>query len=381
MATYLLIVGLAGFLYPVAVYPILIFIAARLFPDPLRKVSHKAWSRVTVLIPVYNEEAVIEEKIRNTLALDYPPDCLEVIVASDGSSDRTVALSRAIKDPRLIVVAFPERSGKLATLKRAMRLATGEIVALTDASASLLPEALRKVVDDFRDPRVGCVSGRYRAREKGDTAPDGRGVAEQNYFEFEVFLRRQESLLASTLGAHGAFYAIRRNLFPHSIGAHIINDDFVIPMMILEKGYRTVYESEAVVVERHETSVDGELKRRIRISTGNLQQILLLAKFLSPHYGWISFIFWSHKVIRSFQPVYLLLILLAPFLTGTAWGRSMGLFEVLFYGLGFLAVEFKVRKKILALPLYFVLTNMAMLAGFRAFIRSRSQNPVRWEKV
>lgn len=381
MAVALLVTGLVGFLYPVLLYPVIIFLAARAFPDPVLKRSPKTWPRVTILIPVYNEETSIEEKIRNTLCLEYPPDCLEIIVASDGSSDRTVPIARSFKDSRLTVIDYPERSGKLATLKRASLLASGDILALTDATAQLAPDALSKVVDNFRDPRVGCVSGRYRAQEKGKTASDGRGVAEHNYFEFEVFLRRQESLLASTLGAHGAFYAVRRELFPTTIGTHIINDDFVIPMKILQMGYRTVYESQAVVVERHESSVEGELKRRIRISTGNLQQIFLLANFLSPSYGWISFIFWSHKVIRSFQPVYLFLILLAPFLFGSFWGKTLGFFEILFYALGILAVNFGIRKKILALPLYFVLTNMAMLAGFVAFLRNRSQHPVRWEKV
>ncbi|MHB1605956.1 MAG: glycosyltransferase family 2 protein [Leptospirales bacterium] len=376
----LLVLSIALFLYPLLVYPVLVWILSRLFPEPVRKSLSSPLPFVSFIIPAYNEESVIEEKIRNTLELSYPPDRIEIIIASDGSDDRTVDLARSFPQSRVRVLDFRERRGKLPTLTEAVSLAQGEIIAFSDASAILKPDALLNVAENFSDPTVGCVSGRYLIEKDRTALLDGRSSGERGYFEFEVFQRCQESLFHSTLGAHGAFYALRRTLFP-SLPPGVINDDFVIPMRILAQGYRTVYEDRAVAAEWHQTTVKGEFRRRIRISHGNFQQIGLLLPLLGFRDPRASFVFWSHKVIRAFQPFYLAVIFLAPlFLGGKAFMAFFDL-QVGFYLLGIGALFLSRPKKILAIPLYFVLGNMAILAGFLRHLRQGKSVPrLQWEK-
>lgn len=376
----LLIFSIALFLYPLVVYPVLVWALSRLFPEPVRKSLPSPLPFVSFIVPAYNEESVIEEKIRNTLDLAYPPDRIEIIVASDGSSDRTVDLALRFKESRLRVLDFRERRGKLPSLTEAISLARGEIVAFSDASAILKPDALLKVVENFSDPTVGCVSGRYLIEKDRNALLDGRSSGERGYFEFEVFQRCQESLFHSTLGAHGAFYALRRSLFP-SLPPGVINDDFVIPMLILGKGYRTVYESRAVAAEWHQTTIKGEFRRRIRISHGNFQQIGILRSLLGFGNPKASFVFWSHKVIRAFQPFYLVVIFLVPLFLGGKGFMAFFDLQALFYLLGTVALFLPRPRKILAIPLYFVMGNLAILAGFVRQLRQGKSVPrLLWEK-
>jgi cellulose synthase/poly-beta-1,6-N-acetylglucosamine synthase-like glycosyltransferase len=367
------------FLYPILFYPLIISLLARLFPRPIRKSLEEMLPSVTIITPAYNEEKVISEKIHNTLSLDYPSGRLELIIASDGSDDRTAERVRAIPDPRIHLLDFPERRGKLAILKEVVGKAAGEIVVFSDASAILATDALKKLVANFADPTVGCVSGRYVIRHDVTPLLDGRSVGERGYFEFEVFQRIKESLFYSTLGAHGAFYGIRRDLFP-DIPTNVVNDDFVIPMEIVKKGYRTVYEDQALVFEIHQATVSGEFKRRIRISHGNFQQIALLRSLLGLRYPRVALVFWSHKVIRIFQPFYLIGILLLPLAIGGPLYRSFFFLQVLFYSIGGVAIAFRLSSKLFAIPLYFVLGNAAILGGLIRYLKRRTSPLLQWEQ-
>jgi len=367
------------FLYPIIFYPPLIALLARLFPRPIQKSLREILPSVTIITPAYNEEKVISEKIRNTLSLDYPDGRMELIIASDGSDDRTVELVRATHDHRIQLLDFRERRGKLSVLKEVVGKSSGEIIVFSDASAILAPDALKKLVANFADPTVGCVSGRYVIRHDVTPLLDGRSVGERGYFEFEVFQRTKESLFYSTLGAHGAFYGIRRNLFP-DIPSDVVNDDFVIPMEIVKKGYRTVYEDQALVFEIHQATISGEFKRRIRISHGNFQQIVLLHSLLGLRYPRVALVFWSHKVLRIFQPFYLIGILLLPLVIGGPLYRAFFLLQVLFYALGGLSIIFRLSSKLFAVPLYFVLGNAAILGGLLRYLKRRNAPALRWEK-
>ncbi|MHB1286447.1 MAG: glycosyltransferase family 2 protein [Leptospirales bacterium] len=376
----LFILSVSLFLYPLLVYPVLIRILSRIFPEPVQKFMPEPCPTVSFIIPAYNEEAVISEKIQNTLSLEYPTDRIEILVASDGSQDRTVALAGEFAQSCIRVLAFPERRGKLPALIEAVSLAQGDVIVFSDASALLKADALSKVVENFSDPTVGCVSGRYLIAEDLTPVLDGRSSGERGYFEFEVFQRIQESLFHSTLGAHGAFYALRRSLFP-SIPAGVINDDFVIPMLILANGYRTVYEDRAVAAEWHQTNIKGEFHRRSRISQGNFQQIWILFSLFGLRDFKASFVFWSHKIIRAFQPLYLLGILVLPLFLGGPVFRVFFELQALFYFLGAVSLSMARPRKILAIPLYFVLGNIAILAGFVRQIRyGRRQGLLNWEK-
>jgi biofilm PGA synthesis N-glycosyltransferase PgaC len=209
---------------------------------------------------------------------------------------------------------------------------------------------------------------------------DSRGESERGYFEFEVFQRRQESLFHSTLGAHGACYALRRNLFP-SLPAGVINDDFVIPMLILAGGHRTVYEDRAVVAEAHLATARGEFRRRTRISQGNFQQIRILLPALGFRDFRALFVFFSHKVVRAFQPFYLVLVLILPVLMGGAFFRAVFGAEALFYLLGASGLLFSRPGRLLSLPLYFLTGNAAILYGFlRQILPGRGSYRPQWEK-
>ncbi len=368
------------FLYPLVVYPVLIWILARLFPEPVRKSRPADWPIVSFIIPAHNEEKVIAQKIQNTLALDYPKDCLKILLASDGSTDHTTEIARKESHPALCILDFPVRRGKLPTLIEAVSRAQGEIVVFSDASAILRQDALLKVVENFSDPTVGCVSGRYLIAKDVTPNLDARGESEKGYFEFEIFQRKQESLFHTTLGAHGAFYAIRRDLFP-PVPEGTINDDFVIPMLILSRGYRTVYEDQAVVAEAHLSTVQGEFRRRVRISHGNFQQILILLAAFGLRDPKSLFIFFSHKVIRAFQPFYLLCIFILPVFLGGKLFQGFFLFQSLFYLLGVAGILMPRPGKLLAIPLYFLSGNVAIVAGGIRQIRQRRHKVgLQWEK-
>lgn len=375
----LLIAAMALFLYPLVVYPALIVLLAWVFPRPVAKPRADFLPSVTIIVPAYDEEAVISEKIKNSMAIDYPADRLELIVASDGSGDRTAEIVRTFLDFRVRLLDFKERRGKLAVLNEVVPMASGEIVVFSDASAMLAKDALKKLVANFSDPSVGCVSGRYAISHVMTPIIDGRSAGEQGYFAFEVFQRIRESRFFSTLGAHGAFYGIRRELYP-TIPSDVVNDDFVIPMKILERGYRTAYEEKAVVFERHRSSVSGEFKRRVRISHGNFQQIVMLSPLLGLRTPRVAFVFWSHKVLRSFQPFFLGMILVLPLMIGGPLFQLFFLLQVVFYALGGVALFFRLRPKFLAVPLYFALGNVAILAGFLRFLKSRPGPVLQWEK-
>ena len=368
------------FIYPLVIYPPMIWILARLFPKPVKKVLPDLLPVVSIIIPAHNEEKVIVDKIQNSLALDYPKDRLEIFLASDGSTDRTVELAKEVAHSHLIVLDFPVRRGKLPVLTDAVARVRGEIVVFSDASAILKADALLRVVENFSDPTVGCVSGRYRIGRDGHTQLDSRGKSEQGYFEFEIFQRIHESLFHTTLGAHGAFYSIRRKLFPH-VPEGTINDDFVIPMLILARGYRTVYEDRAVVDEAHLSSARGEFQRRIRISHGNFQQIFLLLPVIGLKDLRAFFVFLSHKVIRAFQPFYLVAILLIPLLIGGKIFLGFFFLQAFFYLLGLAGFLFERPGKYMAIPQYFLSGNIAILVGFFRQIRQRNQKiRLQWEK-
>ncbi len=367
-------------LYPLLLYPGIVALLARLFPEPVRKALPDPLPTVSVVIPAHNEEAVVAQKIENTLALDYPADRLEILLASDGSTDKTVEIARKTVHPSFRFLDFPVRRGKLAVLEDAVSRAKGELVVLTDTSAILAPDALRKAVENFSDPSVGVVCGRYRIAREATPGLDARGESERGYFEFEIFQRICESRFHSTLGAHGAFYMVRRELFP-AVPSGTINDDFVIPMLILARGFRTVYEERAVAFEIHLATAAGEFRRRVRISRGNFQQIALLLPALGTKDLRALFVFVSHKAIRAFQPFYLLgLLVSSAFLPGALF-RAFFLLQAAFYLLGLLALTLPRPGRLLALPLYFLSGNAAILLAFFRQLRSgRAASRLQWEK-
>ena len=370
-------ISLGALAYGFVGYPCLLALLARWRPRPVARGDVEP--SVSLIIPAYNEAPVIAAKIENALALDYPPGKLEILVASDGSTDGTESAAGRYRDRGVRVMAYPVRRGKLHLLNDVVPRAAGEIVAFSDASGMLNRAALRALVRNFADPAVGCVTGRYRFGEPPRTP---REQGEHLYFGWEGFLRRNESRCGSTLGAHGALYAIRRALYPR-VGPHLINDDFLIPMRITEQGYRTVYEPEAVVYERGRVSGRGEFLRRVRIAVGNWQQAFALLPLLHPRHGLVALQFFSHKWLRGVLQAPLLLALLASSaLADGALYRWALLAQVAFYACGALGYAVRDRgigRRLLHLPFYFLMGNLAYLAGMWRFLVGRRE--VRWEEV
>jgi cellulose synthase/poly-beta-1,6-N-acetylglucosamine synthase-like glycosyltransferase len=361
--------------YAYAGYPALVWLLARAFGREPRRAD--VTPSVSLLIPAYNEAAHMDARLRNTLSLDYPRERLEVVVASDGSTDATNAIVERYRDRGIRLIALPSNIGKTAMLSQVVPQLRGEIIVFSDASSELAPDALRTLVRAFADPAVGCVCGLYRLEAPVDLRGEGEGL----YWKYETFIKRQESRLHSILGAHGAFYGIRASLF-RPLSGSMINDDYLIPMRIVAQGYRAVYEPRAVAMEREAASVEGEFARRRRIAAGNCQQIVELAHLLSPARGWVAFTLWSHKVLRTVAPLFMIALLVGSFALPAGPREAALAGQALFYGsawLGYVCQRRGRRVPVLSAPLYFCLGNLAMLAGLLNYGFSRKA--LVWERA
>jgi cellulose synthase/poly-beta-1,6-N-acetylglucosamine synthase-like glycosyltransferase len=314
---------------------------------------------VSLLVAAYNEAGVIDAKVRNALALDYPSDRCEIVVASDGSRDATAEIVRRFTaDPQVHLFDYPENRGKLSVLNDTIPHLKGEIIAFSDASSILAPEALRRLLAPFADPQVGAVSGVYRVSDP-DRAHHGQ--PEDLYWRYETFLKLQETVIGSILGCHGSLYAIRKSLYPFP-DPHTINDDYVIPLRILRQGYRIAYEPGAVATEAaHEM---GGFSRRIRIMTGNFQQIGELGALWHPFRPRELFFFFSHKVGRLIVPWAMIVALVAnAWLLGRPLYQWTFALQLGFYALAAAGAVWPLRPEMLRLPCYFTMLNLAAILG------------------
>ena len=354
-------------LYVYAGYPLLLAGLGAV----MRRRVHKApvEPSVSLLIAAYNESKVIAAKLQNSLALEYAADRLEIVVASDGSTDGTAEIAAHFADgKRVRVLAFPENRGKLFALNDSIPKLRGEIVVFSDAASMLEPDALRRLVENLADPKVGGVSGVYRVRNTEHTQ---LGVQEDLYWKYETFLKRQESKLGSILGCHGALYAIRKSLYPFPAPS-TINDDYVIPIRVLQQGYRVVYEPSAVAWEEaHEMK---GFSRRVRIMTGNFEQLREIGALLHPLQPLNLCFFLSHKVARLVVPFCLIGLIIANLLLlDRPLYRVLGALQAAFYLLTLLGAFWKLKPKILRLPYYFSMINAAAFLGVYYVTLGRSR--------
>ncbi len=312
---------------------------------------------VSLLVPAYNEAAVIADKIRNSLALDYPVDKLEIVVASDGSKDATAKIVRFFAETcgRVRLLNFEQNRGKMAVLNDAVRELRGDIVAFSDASSMLAADSLRTLVQSFGDPRVGAASGVYRLLKKDQAR---LGSQEELYWKYETFLKVQEAKLGAFTGAHGSLHAIRRALYPFPSVA-TLNDDFTIPMRILERGHRVAYEPAALAYEEAR-EMEG-FSRRVRITTGNIEQLREIKGLIWPFRPFVLFCLLSHKTGRLLVPVFMLMALAANIaLRGQFPHNWLLVGQGLFYGLAVLGAMVSLKPKVLRLPYYFCMINSAL---------------------
>ncbi len=344
-------------LYAYFGYPLILVLMRTVFRRPVKKQPYEPL--VTLLIPAYNEAEHIAGKIRDSLHLHYPPEKLEILVATDGSRDRTPEIARGLADGnRVQVLCFERNRGKISTLNDGVRAARGEIVVFSDATARLYPDSLRALLANFADPEVGAASGRYTVVRADEV---GIGKSEDFYWKYETFLKIQESELDSTLGAHGHLHAIRRELYPFP-SPGTINDDYVIPVSVLGRGYRAVYEPDAVVYE--EAREMTGFGRRVRIMAGNVQQMREIRGLLRPLRIFPLFFFLSHKVSRLVVPFAMVGALLCNLaLLGSPFYLTLLWLQALFYGLALAGWVLPLRPKTLLLPYYFLMINAAVFPG------------------
>jgi cellulose synthase/poly-beta-1,6-N-acetylglucosamine synthase-like glycosyltransferase len=325
---------------------------------------------VSLLFAAYNEEGVIQDKLRNCAKLDYPPELLEIVIGADGCSDRTVPLAQEVAGPNVRLFDYKERSGKPMVLNRLAPEARGEIVVFSDANTMIDPGALHALVRHFGNPKVGCVSGELRLK-----APTGEPFSEGLYWKYEVFLKIMESRLNMVAGAHGGIFAIRRELY-QPLPKNGIIDDFLISMRIRGRGFRCLYDPAAWAEEVAAPSVRNEFGRRIRISAGGFHAIADTWRMLLPTAGSIALSYWSHKVLRWLAPFAMIVAFLGSLaLSNLPLYADLVIAALIFVaaaGIGF--AREKAGRPIgrFSFPYYFMSMHLAILLGFFRFV-SRSQ--------
>lgn len=360
-------------------YPAIIALWARLRPRPLRgQPGHTP--TVSLIIAAFNEEQVIADKIANCLALDYPADKLELIVAADGSSDRTAEIAAAAS-PRVKVLHTPERRGKMAAMNRAAAAATGEILVFSDANNYYPPQTIRAVVAPFADHSVGLTTGRKQiADEHGRPLDKAEGL----YWRYERRILTWESRAGSVTAACGEILAVRRSAFRPIPSVQTVNDDFVLALHTAIDGWRLAYAPEAISLEPASASLRDEARRRSRIVTGRLLALWKLLPRLARRNPQLAWQVISHKGLRPAVPLAMIVaalssLLLAP---SSALMAALAGLQALFYGaalLGWAAERAGWRNKLLYIPYYFCRVNLAQLTGIGGL--SRWREAVIYQKV
>lgn len=371
-------------------YGILLFILVklkRLFkkPTPLVLPPDEELPHVTLFITAFNEASIVDDKMKNSLSLDYPEEKFHIVWVTDGSNDNTNEVLKAWS--QATVYYQPERQGKTAAMNRGMRLVNTPIVIFTDANTMLNKEAIKEIVLAFTDSKVGCVAGEKRiaVQTKDGAAAGGEGI----YWKYESTLKKWDSELYSAVGAAGELFSVRKELF-EEMERDTLLDDFILSLRIAMKGYKIAYCSNAYAVESGSADMKEEEKRKVRISAGGLQSIWRLRPLLNIFkYGTLSFQYTSHRVLRWSLTPFLLFLLLplniiilcmgaCPLVYGT-----LLILQILFYVMGlwgyYLSTK-QIKNKLLFIPYYFLFMNVNVFKGMR-YLSKRKGNTGAWEKA
>jgi cellulose synthase/poly-beta-1,6-N-acetylglucosamine synthase-like glycosyltransferase len=346
-----------------------LWVRAQLSPWPVRRAPEEPG--VSVVMVVRNEEQVLESKLRNLLDLDYPPESCQIVVVSDGSTDRTEAILREHgNNPRMHVVMNQLPRGKASGLNDALEWVQGEIVVFTDARQKIEPGALRILLENFADPEVGCVSGELMLGDPtaGETR-QGMGL----YWRFEKSIRELEAASGSVVGATGALYAVRRGLLT-GLPEGTILDDVYIPLQVVRQGRRVVFEPRARAWDSPDLGGGLEFARKVRTLSGNYQLVQLMPWVLSSHNP-VLLRFVSHKLLRLVVPFALTAILISSLWLRAPLYRVALVLQLAFYGLALLALARWLKAGIVGraadVAATFVLLNTAAVIAFANFVVGR----------
>ena len=379
--------SLAAVAWTYAGYPLLLLALARLRP---RARGAQPQSRsapfeptVTVIISAYNEEKAIRQKLETTLELDYPSQKLEVIVASDSSTDRTHEIVRELA-PRVRLVALPERGGKTAAQNLAAAAAGGEVLIFTDATTALNRDSLRQLCACLADPRVGCVGAELDyVSEGGSAVGKGGGL----YWRYEKRVKELEAQVSTLIGVSGCLYAVRAGAY-RPIEPDLISD-FVIAGDVFQRGFITVYGGGAVSSEKTHEETGAEFEMRVRVIVRTINALVRRARMLNPfRYGFFSFQLFSHKVLRYLVPELLLTILASGLWLALRGETAAPLYRALTVGqlalylaaaLGWVRQKMGLRLPLVHIPFYFLVVNLAALWALVLYLRG--ERKVTWTTV
>ncbi len=358
--------SLALLVYSYFIFPLIL----RMFvtPKAVRRTKPDIAPSVDIIIAAYNEESCIKERIENALQQDYVGD-FQILVASDGSHDNTGAIIESFEDDRVQAFNFEVNRGKISVLNDLVGKSSADILVFTDANTDFNSDAVTILIESFND-NVGAVSGELILETE-----DGNQNLDGLYWRYEQFLKKCESELGSLLGANGAIYALKRELYI-PLPTDTIVDDFCIVMNVKKQGFDVLYNDQAIAKEEVAPSLEDEVGRRVRIGVGNYKAFFANLWALSPSQGLLSWCFWSHKVLRWFAPHFMLLALIsnAMLLESTLF-RLTFIGQILFY-----AVAFHGQKRIhkgqkvrgiVAIVSFFVSMNVALGQGFIRFCKGQ----------
>lgn len=363
--------GAAAFVFYAYVgYAALLWIWSRLSPRPVLRGANESF--VSVVMVVRNEERMLPRKLLNLTSFNYPPDRLEFVIVSDGSTDGTEQiLSQAAKDKRFQIVIAPDSKGKACRLNEALAAAQGEIVVFMDARQEIEPDAVRLLLENFTDPAVGCVSGELML---GDAASGETEKRMGLYWRMEKKIRALESASDSVVGATGALYAARRSLLV-PIPPETLLDDVLLPLHVARQGSRVIFDGRARAWDDPDLGAEKEFRRKVRTLTGNYQLVQLAPWVLSAENPlWFRFV--SHKLLRLAVPFALAALLVASVAIPERLYRGAFALQLAFYGLALFALSnrphgalTRIANAVLAL----VVLNTAAVVAFANFVTGRKE--------
>lgn len=359
-------------------YPLLVWLISRIRPKTIKRAEYEPL--VTILITAYNEEKDISAKLENTLLIDYPKEKLEILVASDGSTDRTDEIVKEFAPRGVKLFRQEGRVGKTITQNNAVELSNGEIILFSDATTNYKTNVLCEILPNFADRTIGCVAGKLIYV---DDTESNIGKGAKSYWNYETFLKKAESDACSLIGASGCLYAVRKSAYQPMYAEAC--SDFLICTVIYRQKLRSVYEPNAVCFEETNRKTDKEMQMRIRVILQTFTDLWRNREMLNPlKSGFYAIQLISHKILRYAVPIFLFLILISTLILSfssviIAWVFAL---QAVFYCaalLGWILEKSGKNVGILAMPLYFVLANLASVIAFYRFMSGETY--ARWEPI
>ncbi len=370
--------SVCGIFYTYVGYPVLLrFLAA---VRPMQWLREANMPTVSIIIAARNEEKGLRAKLKNTLAIDYPSEKLEIIVASDCSTDGTDEIVNSFEDNGVKLIRPDRRLGKTGVQNLAVENATGEIVLFSDATTHYKSDVLEHMLPSFADDRVGCVAGKL-IYEDSSRSSVGKGAT--NYWNYETFLKQNESLVSSLIGVSGCLYAVRRSayqpMYPEACS------DFLIASVMFRQGLRTVYEPAAICTEETNVRGEEELKMRVRIIAQTLSDIWRNSEMLNPfRFGFFSIELISHKLCRYLVPFFLIVMFAASWLLALTYPVFwiIASIQLVFWAMAIIGLTLMRRSssmRIFSYPSYFALANLASVIGIYKFLTGETYSY--WEPI